>query len=83
MEFRTIVEQVLSEDSVAGGAGSVFGAGVANTATPISGDNYAKGDARNVFGGAFPSMLTRNGMSGKKYSYKKHAKKKSKKKSKK
>lgn len=88
MEFRTIVEQVLFEDSVEGGAGSVFGAGVASTATPFSGDNYAKGDARNLFGGPPPTVLTRNGaINGKrkkkKVSYKKAAKKKSKKKSKK
>jgi hypothetical protein len=88
MEFRTIVERVLHEDSVEGGAGSVFGAGVASTATPFSGDNYAKGDARNLFGGPPPTILTRNGTIGgkrkkKKFSYKKAAKKKSKKKSKK
>ena len=53
----------LVEDTMAGGAGSVFGAGVTSTATPFSGDNYAKGDARvpkSLFGGT----LTRGGMTG-------------------
>ena len=81
MDFRTIVKQVLSEDMTSGGADSVYGSGVVSTETPFSGDNYAKGDARNVFGGAFPGVLTRKGMTGKKkYSYKKHANKKRKKK---
>jgi len=87
MEFRVIVEQVLLEDAMAGGAGSVFGPGVVSTETPVSGDNYAKGDARNIFGNSFPGMMTRAGMTGKrkkknkkKYSYKKASKKKSKKK---
>jgi hypothetical protein len=76
MEFQKIVEQVLSEEMTSGGAESVYGAGVTSTETPFSGDNYAKGDARNIFGGAFPGVLTRNGLTGKKkYSYKKHAKK--------
>jgi len=78
MEFRLIVEEVLSEEGMmSGGAGSVYGAGVTSTETPISGDNYANKDARNVLGGAFPGMLTRNGLTGKrKYSYKKKSKKK-------
>jgi hypothetical protein len=85
MEFRLIIEQILSEDGMmSGGAGSVYGAGVVSTETPFSGDTYANQDARNVLGGAFPGMLTRNGMTGKrKYSYKKAGKKASKKKSKK
>ena len=85
MEFQKIVRQVLSEDSMAGGAGSVFGTGVVSTETPFSNQaKYADGDARNVFGGAFPGVLTRNGLTGKrKYSYKKHAKKRHKKKHKK
>ncbi len=81
MDFTSIVKQILSEDSMAGGTGSVFGTGVASTETPFSGDNYAPGDARNVFGGAFPGVMTRAGLTGKKkYSYKKHAKKRKKKK---
>ena len=41
----------LLEDMTAGGAGSVFGSGVDATADQFSGDNYAPGDARYVFGG--------------------------------
>ena len=49
-----LVESILNENAnVAGGAGSVLGAGVTSTATQFSGDNYAKGDARipKVLGG--------------------------------
>lgn len=82
MEFHKIVEQVLSEEMTSGGAESVYGAGVVSTETPFSGQaKYADGDARNVFGGAFPGVLTRTGLTGnRKYSYKKHAKKRHKKK---
>ena len=61
MEFQKIVEQVLQEDVVAGGAGSAFGANVGATATTFSGDNYAPGDARkptSLFGG----VMTRKGL---------------------
>jgi hypothetical protein len=51
MNLEQLVLQVLEEDNVAGGAGSAFGPGVTSTATPFSGDNYARGDARNLFGG--------------------------------
>jgi hypothetical protein len=61
MEFEKLVLSTLEENSVAGGVGSVFGANVSQTATPTSGDNYAKGDARNVFGGVQPGVLTRRG----------------------
>jgi len=50
MNLEQLVLQVLEEDNVAGGAGSAFGPGVTSTATHFSGDNYAKGDARNLFG---------------------------------
>lgn len=82
MDFRTIVKQVLSEDMTSGGADSVYGSGVVSTETPFSGQaKYAGEDARNVFGGVFPGVLTRKGMTGKKkYSYKKHVSKKRKKK---
>ena len=52
--FDTLVESILGENAnVAGGAGSVLGAGVTSTATQFSGDSYAKGDARvpKVMGG--------------------------------
>lgn len=74
MNFQLIVEQLLSEESVAGGAESVFGPNVGNTATVVSGDNYATGDARrpsSLFGG----VLTRNGMRKKKRSKKRKKKK--------
>jgi len=51
MNLEQLILQVLQEDNVAGGEGSAFGPGVTSTATPFSGDNYAKGDARNLFGG--------------------------------
>lgn len=47
--FNWIVRNYLNylqEDNTAGGTMSVFG-DVSSTATPFSGDNYAKGDARN------------------------------------
>jgi len=65
MDFQELVEQVLNEDSVAGGADSVFGPNVGSTATASSGDNYAPGDARNVFG-LYAGVLTRTGMRRKK-----------------
>ena len=61
MEFKTLVEQILKEDVVAGGSGSALGPNVGATATPFSGDTYASGDARtakSLYGGT----ITRNGM---------------------
>ena len=55
----------VSESNMAGGASSVFGAGVISTAAVSSGDNYAPGDARtpkSIYGG----VMTRNGMSARK-----------------
>lgn len=51
MNLEELILQVLEEDNVSGGAESAFGSGVTSTETPFSGDNYAKGDARNIFGG--------------------------------
>lgn len=51
MNLEQLILQVLEEDNVAGGSNSAFGSGVTSTETPFSGDNYAKGDARNIFGG--------------------------------
>ena len=79
MDFVSIVKVVLNEDMVAGGAGSVFGPGVTSTATEFSGDNYAKGDARNVVGGVAGTVLTRMGPVGKKKKTKNKKKKSSKK----
>ena len=61
MEFQKLVEQVLQEDVVAGGAGSAFGPNVGSTASTFSGDTYAPGDARkptSLYGG----VLTRKGL---------------------
>lgn len=62
MEFEKMVEEVLKEDNVAGGASSALGPNVASTTTQFSGDNYAPGDARkptSLYGG----VITRRGMS--------------------
>jgi hypothetical protein len=75
MEFVKLVCQVLQENSVAGGTGSVFGAAVSQTATANSGDNLAKDDGRNIWGGVFPGILTRRGLTKK--SKKKSKKRKS------
>ena len=75
MEFEKLVITTLKENAVAGGTGSVFGANVTNTATGTSGDNYAKGDARNVLGGVQPGVLTRRGMLKNKSKNKKRRKK--------
>ena len=56
----------LLEDMTSGGEGSVFGSGVDSTATQFSGDNYAPGDARNLFGsGKMPKIQRRPGIKGK------------------
>lgn len=56
----------LLEDMTAGGDSSAFGPGVDSTADQFSGDNYAPGDARNLFGsGKKPVMQTRPGLKGK------------------
>jgi hypothetical protein len=62
MEFEKLVLDTLNENTVAGGPSSTFGPNVGQTATATSGDNYAKGDARNVFGGVQSGVLTRKGM---------------------
>lgn len=76
MEFKKLVEQILSEEMTAGGVGSVYGPGVEATATQFSGDNYAPNDARNVLGGVSSGMMTRRGMVGKKKKRKKKARRK-------
>lgn len=65
MKFQELVEKLLQEDVVAGGAGSALGANVGATATAFSGDNYAPGDARvpkSLYGG----VVTRYGINKKK-----------------
>jgi hypothetical protein len=61
MKFQKLVEEILQEDVVAGGASSVFGTNVNSTATPFSGDNYAPGDAR-IVKGLYGGVVTRNGI---------------------
>ncbi len=77
MDITKVINQVLKEDSVAGGESSVFGSSVSNTATAFSGDTYATGDARNP-AGLFSGVITRHGLKRKnrkkrrkKYKYKK------------
>jgi hypothetical protein len=50
MNLEQVILQVLEEENISGGTNSAFGPGVTLTSTPFSGDNYAKGDARNLFG---------------------------------
>lgn len=73
MDFTNLVTLVLSEDSAAGGVGSVFGPNVGSTATTFSGDNYAPGDARTP-GSLYGGVMTRKGLR-----YKKKTKRKKKK----
>lgn len=75
MNFEMIVNQILSEDLVSGGAGSVFGPNVTSTSSGFSGDNYAPGDAR-VAKGLYGGVLSRFGMKSNKGSKKKKKKKK-------
>jgi len=65
MEFDKAVKKILKETTVSGGAVSAFGPNVSDTATTTSGDNIARNDARNVYGGV-AGVLTRGGMIGKK-----------------
>jgi hypothetical protein len=61
INLENIINEVLKEQNVAGGAGSVLGPGVQATATQFSGDNYAPGDARvpkSLYGG----IVTRGGL---------------------
>jgi hypothetical protein len=70
MKFQQMVEEIITETTVAGGAGSALGPGVQSTATPFSGDNYAPGDARtpkSLYGG----VMTRKGLKSKKKNKKK------------
>jgi len=61
--FNTFIK-ILSEDSIAGDGGS-FGE-LQPTDTTFSGDNYAPGDARNIFGGLPNKVQRRAGISTKK-----------------
>lgn len=61
MDFSKLVEELLQETSVMGGATSVMGPNVTNTASVVSGDNWNKGDqriAKSIYGG----VITRRGM---------------------
>ena len=73
MKFQKIVEEILHEDVVAGGAGSAFGPNVGATASVSSKDSYAPGDARtpkSLYGG----VMTRGGLRKKKSKGKKKTK---------
>lgn len=51
--LKSVLDDVVEENCMAGGANSVFGASVGSGDVfngGFSGDNYAKGDARNLFG---------------------------------
>lgn len=76
MNFSELVKKVLNEEMTSGGEGSVFGPNVGSTADAFSGDNYAQGDARNVYG-LYGGVLTRSGLKKKKKK-KKRKKRKSK-----
>lgn len=77
MNFTELVKQVLHEEMMSGGEGSVYGPNVGSTANAFSGDNYAQGDARNMYG-LYPGVLTRKGMMRKKRSKNKRKKRKKK-----
>jgi hypothetical protein len=65
MKFEKLVEEVLQETSVIGGASSVMGPNVGATASVVSGDKWNTGDSRiakSLYGG----VLTRRGMNKKK-----------------
>lgn len=61
INLKNLIDQVLKEENMAGGASSAFGSGVQATATQFSGDTYAPGDARtpkSLYGG----IVTRRGL---------------------
>jgi hypothetical protein len=58
MNFEHLVVAVLCENNVAGGPSSVYGPNVVNTATSVSGDNYAPNDSR-VMKSLYSGVLTR------------------------
>jgi hypothetical protein len=74
MNFSDLVKKILSEEMSAGGEGSVFGPNVGSTASAFSGDNYAEGDARNVYG-IYGGVLTRRGLKKNKKKKKRKSKK--------
>lgn len=61
ISLELLINQVLEEDAVAGGADSAFGPGVQATASQFAGDTYASGDTRipkSIYGG----IVTRRGL---------------------
>lgn len=61
INLENLIEEVLTETTLAGGVSSAFGPGVQATATQFSGDTYAPGDARvpkSLYGG----IVTRRGL---------------------
>lgn len=75
MDFLVIVESVLRENNVAGGASSAFGSGVVSTSTAQSGDNYAPKDSR-IPKSLYGSVLSRFGPTGSKFGSKSQKKRK-------
>lgn len=73
MNFASLVEEILQETTVIGGADSCMGSNVGNTASAFSGDHWNTGDqriAKSIYGG----VITRRGIK----SYKQKSKKKNK-----
>lgn len=62
--YLNTFKKILSEDSIAGDGGA-FG-DLQPTSTTFSGDNYAPGDARNIFGGLPNTIQRRAGINAKK-----------------
>lgn len=63
INLENLIDQVLEEENVVGGAGSAFGPGVQATATQFSGDTYAPRDARipySIYGKG--GVMTRGGL---------------------
>jgi hypothetical protein len=77
LSLEQLILDILEEENMSGGEASAFGSGVESTATQFSGDNYAKKDARNIFGNVRPGVMTRGGLiKGRKSRRKKRRKKK-------
>jgi len=63
IQFKQIIEHILKEDNLAGGADSAFGTGVVGAAaSAFSGDTYAPGSS--ILPTARPGVTTRRGMIG-------------------
>jgi hypothetical protein len=63
MTFQKLVQEVLNEDMMAGGDGSVFGSNVSSGGVSST-DFYAPGDQR-IPNALFPGFVTRTGSTSK------------------